>query len=233
MLNYDERRGLLQFVPQFFLQIPILVIETAEILPDVRKILPNAQIAFLSEKISSEQKKICDDVRADIFTGDWTIFSAETKIFELIIAPEILSAEKISYAQLLTLNRLLKDSGALITKFSTLREKFDVVKRLDDALFKEIIFSGEFIRANRCSAEVAALKSLFTPEIRAELSRILHRIEYDIDAEENLRRLAEICRREGIFAEYLTDFIEQVVVHASAKKFLLERVQTPQVVLVN
>lgn len=217
--------GLLQFVP-IFLREPVLVIDAAEILPDLRKILPNAQIALLTEKISPETKKICNETRADIFFGDWTTLPTENKIFALIIAPKIFLTAKTSYAEFLTLNRLLTDSGALLTKFSTFRTKFDVVKILDDALFKEIIFCGEVVKASKCTAEVAALKEFFTPEIRAKLSRLLHRIEYGIDAEKNFQRLAELCRREKIFVEYLTDFIEQVVVHESAKKFLLREVQT-------
>ena len=80
------------------------------------------------------------------------------------------------------------------------------------------------VKACKCTAEVAALKEIFTPEVRADLSRLLHRIEYDIDAEENFRRLMELCDREGIFDEYLADFINQVVVHAAAKDFIRTRI---------
>ena len=44
-------------------------------------------------------------------------------------------------------------------------------------------------------------------------------------AEENFRRLMKLCDREGIFDEYLTDFIEQVVVHDAAKNFLRARAE--------
>ena len=79
------------------------------------------------------------------------------------------------------------------------------------------------VKACKCTAEVVALKEIFTPATRAELSRFLHRIEYDIDAEENFRRLIELCDREGIFDDYLRDFINQVVVHAVAKNFIATR----------
>ena len=79
------------------------------------------------------------------------------------------------------------------------------------------------VKACKCTAEVAALKDFFTHETRAQLSRLLHRIEYDIDAEENFQRLMKLCDREKIFDEYLSDFIEQVVVHASAKNFIAAR----------
>ena len=218
---------ILRLVPPNFLRVNVLAIDAAEFLPDLRKILPAAQIALLTKKISPAQKKICDDVRADVFVGDCQTLPAEDKIFELIIAPKILAAGKNFYATLLTLNRLLTDSGALLAEFpDEILTRRDAVKLLDDALFKEIIFSGGFVKACRCSAEVAALKEFFTPEIRAELARLLHRIEYGIDAEKNFFRLAEICRREKIFVEYLTDFVEQVVVHSAAKKLLLEQIQT-------
>ena len=198
------------------------------------------------------------------------------KIFDLIVARDVLTVGENFYARLMAFNHLLKDSGALLTEFFNVRfvgvreglrrgkfsnnerrlwAKADVVKLLDDAIYKEIHFlpgARELIRneelgirnwvefgfenynedlatriwlvkACKCTAEVAALKEIFTPEVRADLSRILHRIEYDLDAEENFRRLIELRNREGIFDEYLSDFINQVVVHSSAKNFLLDR----------
>ena len=71
---------------------------------------------------------------------------------------------------------------------------------------------------------MAALKEMYTPEVRAELSRLIHRIEYSIDVEKNLQALVELCRREGIFYDYLADFVEQVTVHAAAAKFILAAV---------
>ena len=195
----------------------------------------------------------------------------ESKLFELIIAPEVLTTGENFYATLMTCNHLLRDSGALLTQFRNVRfigvlenlrrgrfsnneqrlwTKADVVKLLDDAIYKEIHFlpSGRenfsaaewtafgfdnfgddlttkiwLVKACKCTAEVAALKDIFTPEVRADLSRLLHRIEYDIDAEENFLRLMELCDREGIFDEYLSDFVSQVVVHAAAKDFLRTR----------
>ena len=114
-----------------------------------------------------------------------------------------------------------------MTKF--LDEKWtkqQIVKLLSDSTYKEIHFLPEdnekiwLVKACKCTAEVAALKEFFTPESRADLSRLLHRIEYDIDAEENFQRLMTLCEREGIFDEYLSDFINQVVVHAAAKNFI-------------
>jgi len=268
MLNNFERRGLLQFVSPNFLPITVLLIEGEEFLSDLREILPAAQIALLKKEPSTEIKKLCDEYRADLI-GE---LPTAPKIFELIIAQDILTVGENFYAMLMAFNHLLKDSGALLTEFYNVRfikvlenlrrgrffnneqrlwAKADVVKLLDEAIYKEIHFlPGKrenisatewenfgfdnynddlttkiwLVKACKCTAEVAALKELFTPEIRADLSRILHRIEYKIDVEKNFQRLTELCEREGIFDEYLSDFIEQVVIHAAAKDFIKARV---------
>ena len=233
MLDDIERHGILKFVPPNFLPVNVLVIDSPELLDELRKLLPEARIAFMTTKRTPSLEKICDEFRADLLVGNYLHGELPTapKIFELIIAQEILSAGETLYPTLLALNHLLKDSGALLTRFTeSTWTKARVVKLLDDAIYKEIRFLPDenfwLVKARKCTAEVAALKELFTDETRAELSRLLHRIEYDIDAEENFLRLMELCDREGIFDEYLTDFIEQVVVHASAKKFLRERAET-------
>ncbi len=233
-LNYDiERRGLLKFVPPNFLPVTVLVLESTEILPDVRKLLPAARIAFMSRERTPSIEKLCDETRADLLVGNYLRgqLPTEPKLFELILAQDILSAGDTLYPTLLALNHLLTDSGAMLTRFNeSTWTKARLVKLLDDAIYKEIRFmpDGEFwlVKARKCTAEVAALKELFTDETRAELSRLLHRIEYDIDVDENFSRLMELCEREGIFDEYLSDFIAQVVVHESAKIFLREHAET-------
>ena len=270
MLNDFERRGLLKFVPPNFLPIPALVIESEEFLPGLREILPAARIALLKREPSPKTKKICDEFRADLVDE----LPTAPKIFELIIARDVLTVGENFYAMLLAFNHLLRDSGALLTEFYNVRfvgilerlrrgrffdnerrlwAKADVVKLLDDAIYKEIHFLPGaretairneelgirnwidfgfenfnedlttkiwLVKACKCTAEVAALKEIFTPEVRAELSRLLHRIEYDLDVEENFSRLMELCEREGIFDEYLSDFINQVIVHGAAKEFI-------------
>ena len=269
MLRDDERHGLLKFVSPNFLPITVLVVEGEEFLAGLRKILPAAKIAFMTTELSPKVKKLCDEFRVDLIDE----LPIAPKIFELIIARDVLTVGENFYARLMAFNHLLKDSGALLTEFYNVRfvgilerlkagrflnneqrlwAKADVVKLLDDAIYKEIHFMpGErelvrseelgvrswidfgfenfnddlmtktwLVKACKCTAEVAALKEIFTPEVRAELSRILHRIEYDIDAEENFQRLIELCDREGIFDEYLSDFINQVVVHEAAKNFI-------------
>lgn len=72
------------------------------------------------------------------------------------------------------------------------------------------------VMAARSTAAVANLKSLYTPEIRKELSRILHRIEYDIDRRENLDRLWGLCEKHMIFEDYLWDFAREILIHSEA-----------------
>ncbi|MBR4151931.1 MAG: methyltransferase [Selenomonadaceae bacterium] len=265
MNDYNERRGILDFVPPNFLKIPVLLIESVGLLAGLREILPTAQIAFMTEEPTLKIKKLCEEFRADLIDE----LPTAPKIFELIIAQDVLTTGENFYARLMAYNHLLKDSGALFTQFYNVRfvkvleklregrfsnnerrfwAKADVVKLLDDAIYKEIHFlAGErdfsadewekfgfdnfsedlttkiwLVKACKCTAEVAALKDFFTLEVRADLSRILHRIEYDIDREKNLGLLMDICEREGIFDEYLSDFIEQVVIHESAKNFIKE-----------
>ena len=265
----EERRGLMKFVPPNFLPIAVLVVEAEEFLSDVRRILPAAKIALFKAEPSPEVKIFCEELRVDLIDE----LPSAPKIFELIIAPDVLTVGENFYARLMMFNHLLKDSGALLTEFFNVRfvgvlerlrrgkffnnerrlwAKADVVKLLDDAIYKEIHFlpgarvkiSADdwidfgfenynedlatrtwLVKACKCTAEVAALKEIFTPEVRAELSRLLHRVEYDLDAEENFRRLMELCEREGIFDEYLSDFVNQVVVHTSAKNFIQARAE--------
>ena len=64
------------------------------------------------------------------------------------------------------------------------------------------------VRAARSMPEIAALKSCFTPAVRAQLSKLLRRLEYGIDEAENLAALRELCRREGIFPAYIANFLQ-------------------------
>ena len=268
-----ERRGLMKFVPPNFLPLTVLVVESEEFLSELRELLPAARIALLKSEPSPEVKIFCGECRADLIDE----LPIAPKIFDLIVARDVLTVGENFYARLMAFNHLLKDSGALLTEFFNVRfigvlerlrrgkffdneqrlwAKADVVKLLDDAIYKEIHFLPGarenairneelgirnwidfgfenynedlatriwLVKACKCTAEVAALKEIFTPEVRTDLSRLLHRIEYDIDAEENFQRLIRLCAREGIFDEYLRDFINQVVVHAAAKNFIRER----------
>lgn len=69
------------------------------------------------------------------------------------------------------------------------------------------------VKAGRSTPEIAALKSLYTPQIRKQLARLLHRVEYDVERERSLVELQELCEKENIFADYLAEFMAQTVVH--------------------
>ena len=267
VLNDFERSGLLEFITPNSLPINVLLVESTELLSGLRKILPAAQIAFMTKEPTPKIKSLCKEFRADLIDE----LPTAPKIFEIILAKDVLTVGENFYAMLMVFNHLLKDSGFILTQFYNVRfigilerlrqERFcnneqrfwakaDVVKLLNEAIYKEIYFlPGEredisatdweqfgfenfnedlttkiwLVQACKCTAEVAALKDVFSEEVRAELSRLLHRIEYDIDAEENFQRLMKLCDREGIFDEYLSDFINQVVVHEAAKDFIRVR----------
>jgi len=120
--------------------------------------------------------------------------------------------------------------------------KPEIVRLLNDTLYKEIhFFAGErdddpsagaqwveegfanvsddlitrtwLICASRSTAEAANLKLFFAQETRRQIARLLHRIEYDIAAEESAEELRALCAREGVFADYLSDFITEVCTH--------------------
>ncbi len=69
------------------------------------------------------------------------------------------------------------------------------------------------VRASRSMPELALLKSMFTPEVRAELARILHRIEYDVATEDSVKNFWRLVDAQGIFSDYAAQFIRSVVVH--------------------
>ena len=256
-----DRHGLLKFVPPNVGNISVLVIESLSYLKELRELLPLAQILVLSE--FTEAKSEFSNLDFDWIFGDYKKFnfSMNEKIFDIIIAEDCLTFAHEPYKIIFGINRWLKETGFLVTQFESIRyigvleslrkgyypererrlyAKTEVVRLLNDALFKEISFSPNesieyniddwlafgfdnyndellvknwIVKASRSTAEVAALKSFYTPTVRKELSRLLHRIEYDIDREENIKRLYELCEEHQIFDDYLLDFIEQVVVH--------------------
>ena len=150
---------ILNFVPpNFSKDAAALVIESEEILEDLRKLMPNAKILFLS----AEKSELCEKLKIDFLRGDYSKdLPTEPKIFDVIVAKEILTFAPDFYRTLLELNHLLKDSGFLLTEFFNVRfvgvleslkrgefpakekrlwAKWDAVKILDDAIYKEIRF---------------------------------------------------------------------------------------------
>ena len=262
--DFDEkvnRRGLLKFISPNLEKISVLVIESLSYLRELRELLPAAQILVLTE--FREVKSEFEDLNLDWLFGDYKKFnfSLDEKIFDIIVAEDCFTFAYEPYKTIFGINRWLKETGFLVTQFENIRyigileslkqgyysererrlyAKTEIVRFLNDALFKEISFSkGEIIeydvkkwldfgfdnynddlsvknwivKASRSTAEVTALKLFYTPEIRKELSKLLHRIEYDIEPEENLNRLQKLCEENFIFDDYLFDFIDQVVIH--------------------
>ena len=268
-----ERRGLMQFVPpNFSADATALVIDAEKYLSPLRELMPAAKIALLTSAQSHKAAELCRRLKVDLMEGDYLrgALPSEPKVFDVIIAEDCLSYSLDTYITLLELNHLLKDSGFLLTQFFNVRfigvleslrrgqfptqekkfwAKWDVVKLLDGAVYREVHFlPGEqiknsaadawlnfgfenfsddlltkiwLVQACKSTAEVAALKEFYTEDVRAELSRLIHRIEYDIDVEENISRLKNLCQRENIFADYLNDFVAQVTTHEEVRKILM------------
>ena len=136
----------------------------------------------------------------------------------------------------------LRDGEFRVRGDRHLYAKPEIVRLLNDTLYKEIhFFAGErdddpsageawaeegfanfsddlitrtwLIQASRSTAAAANLKLFFAQETRRRIARLLHRIEYDIAAEESAEELRELCTHEGVFRDYLADFITEVCVH--------------------
>ncbi len=69
------------------------------------------------------------------------------------------------------------------------------------------------VRAARSVPELSLLKSMYTPEIRAELSRLLRRIEYGVDLAASVEKFWALYDAAGFFADYVAEFIVAVVIH--------------------
>ena len=144
----------------------------------------------------------------------------------------------------------LRDGEFRVRGDRHLYAKPEVVRLLNDTLYKEIHFyAGErdddpaaaeawaeegfanfsddlatriwLVRAERSTAAAANLKLFFTQETRYRIARLLHRIEYDIAAEGAVAELRELCAREGVFHDYLADFITEVCVHEEKVRAVL------------
>jgi hypothetical protein len=57
------------------------------------------------------------------------------------------------------------------------------------------------------------LKSLYTPEQRRELARLLHRIEYDVDTAAQCEAFWALYDRLDLFPEYVANFVQEAVFH--------------------
>ena len=69
------------------------------------------------------------------------------------------------------------------------------------------------VRAARSMPELSLLKSMYTPEIRADFSRLLKRIEYGVDLPASAEKFWALYDSAGMFTDYAAEFISAVVVH--------------------
>ena len=65
-------------------------------------------------------------------------------------------------------------------------------------------------------AYVSVLKAEYAPEERKRLSTLIRRIEYDIDAKENVTAFWRLADEAGFSAEYLARFAAEIIVHQKA-----------------
>ena len=93
----------------------------------------------------------------------------------------------------------------------------DIVERLESAGFDNIHddLATEFwlVRADRSMPELALLKSMYTPEQRKKLSRLLHRIEYGVDLPAQAKAFWQFYEETGLFPDYTASFIQSTVFH--------------------
>ncbi len=115
--------------------------------------------------------------------------------------------------------RLLYASFYKHARFSPLRKPAppELLERLITCGFENISddLEVEFwqVRAARSIPELSLLKSMYTPEIRAEFSRLIKRIEYGVEISASVEKFWALYDAAGIFAEYAAEFIAAVVIH--------------------
>ena len=102
---------------------------------------------------------------------------------------------------------------------------FSLVKKAPPNLLTRLIECGfenlsddletEFwlVRAARSIPELSLLKSMFTPEIRAEFSRLIHRIEYDIETADSVKSFWELYDAATMFTDYAAEYIRSITIH--------------------
>ena len=69
------------------------------------------------------------------------------------------------------------------------------------------------VRAARSMPELSLLKSMYTPEFRADFARIIHRIEYDIEISDSVKEFWRLYDKVGMFEDYAAEFINMTVIH--------------------
>ncbi|SHL10258.1 Methyltransferase domain-containing protein [Selenomonas ruminantium] len=251
-----------------------LLIESLPYVGRLAAFYPHARLTVITEipEVADLPEFAGLDIEWHFLDSRWERLPFPNGSFDAVLAENLLTRAYEPYDTLMDISRKLTDVGVLYGDFLNVRyngvlsalqkgefpvrekhlyAKSEMVRLLDDTLFKEIDFvpgekdadesaaraweqkgyaninhelavSRYLFRAAISTARVANLKSLYTPEVRKELARILHRIEYDVQREENITRLQCLCQQEGIFPDYLQDFIEGSCLHAKNLRYLWE-----------
>lgn len=266
------KQDLLCFLPGSPERLRILTVESTHYLPELSARYPNARLTAVTSYEEVPELVEFRGLAVDWYVSDYRRdpLPLPGGAFDIIIAEPCLEYVYDSYDTLMDLSRHLTDVGTLYTQFTNIRyggilavlqagdfpvrdehlyAKAEVVKMLNDAIFKEVHFApGEqdedsenevwaelgfdnfsrdlatknwLVKACRSTASVANLKGLYTKETREELARLLHRIEYDVDRAESLATLKNLCEREMIFPEYLADFIAETCIHREIVRSLV------------
>lgn len=116
--------------------------------------------------------------------------------------------------------------------------KGDFERLLVASFFKEVFFAKVYTdnekeqtdeeppfyicRAYKSVYPVREIKSLFDKKTRKMLSTLVRRIEFDIDRPSNIETLRKFVCAEGIFEEYLRDFIKEACYSGEKVTKLLE-----------
>lgn len=271
------RTDLRHFLYASPLPLKILTVDSSLYLPILRELCPQAALTAVTDFVELPDVPAYTDlgvawhVREQRGESLAALGLSEGQ-FDLIIAEHVLACAYEPYEALMTLSRLLTDTGTLLAAFPNVRytgvlaglqagqfpvrgerlwAKDEVVRLLNDTLFKEIAFAPGvqdvdraaediwaahgfadysrdlatqvwLVRASRATAAVANLKSLYDKKTRTGLARVLHRLEYGVDQEANLAALQALCEENMLFPDYLRDFVQSTCVHAGRVLALLQ-----------
>lgn len=242
----------------------ILAVDSSRLLPRLRALCPYAKITAITRLEEVPELPALQELELE-----WHVIDQrreplpfEEESFDYVLAEEALTTCYEPYLELMALGKLIKGTGELFTQFYNVRyravlealklgefsyraehlwAKAEVVRLMDDTLFKEVSFlpgeqdgesfEGEWetlgfdnfsrdlatslwlVKAGRSTAAVANLKSFYGSEVRKNLARLLHRLEYGVEVETSISALTALCREQQIFPAYLEDFIQEACAH--------------------
>lgn len=147
---------------------------------------------------------------------------ADDGCYDFIFDNGLLAETNMDGMLLRSLGMHLKSGGGVRTVLPGSFEKFLVGSRSYENNFNRAIFISGF-EAEKDSfyiAELAGfqrkvtwLQSFYTPELRRELAFLLQRIDFDVQAEANIRALQVFLQHHGISKEYLRFLVDTAVIH--------------------